>query len=78
VGLGQRDLDAAAEGEIDALPHDLGRVVAWTTAVVEAKGEMPLEWPAAARDMTMLEREQVLALARLVLVLKSIVPPPFG
>lgn len=72
AGLNGQEIDAALEGDTKRLDQETARVVAWASAVAGAKGEMPLEWPEEARHMTMRERERVLMLTRLILVLNAI------
>jgi hypothetical protein len=76
AGLRGAEIDAALEGDIERLGHDVAGVVAWAGAVARAQGEMPLEWPDEARRMTMHERERVLLLTRLFLVLNSVAMLP--
>jgi len=71
VGLSSEEIDAALEGDTSKLDEETARVVAWAGAVAASRGEMPLEWPTEARDMTMRERERVLMVTRLVLVLNA-------
>lgn len=72
VGMSSHEIDAALSGDIEKLDEETGCVVAWATAISEAGGEMPLEWPRVARDMSMRERERVLMLTRLGLVFYAI------
>ena len=80
AGLTGPELDAAVEGHLEALRPELAQVVAWGAAVALARGEMPLEWPPEARRLTMRQREQVLLITRLELLIHSagllVVPEP--
>ncbi len=80
MGLNSEEIDAALSGDIEKLDEETACVVAWATAISDAGGEMPLEWPQEARSMTMRERERVLMLTRLALVFYAIsnVPVPTG
>ena len=72
AGLSGRQIDAALEGEMGELPPMMAQVVSWAEAVVRADGEMPLDWPHQARAMTMHERERVLMLTRLEILVHAI------
>jgi hypothetical protein len=72
AGLSGREIDAAIAGELDDLDETSARVVAWASSVAGAGGEMPIDWPPAARRMTMRERERVLLLTRLELVVHTL------
>jgi len=80
VGLSGPEIDAALEGRTDRLRPDVARTVAWAAAVAAARGEMPLDWPEEARDMSMPERERIMVLTRLELLVHSVglvvVPEP--
>lgn len=76
AGLSSAELDAALEGDTAQLGHDVSRVVAWAGAVARAGGEMPLEWPEEARHLTMDDRERILLLTRLFLVVNSLAMLP--
>lgn len=78
IGLDSGEIDAALAGDFEKLDQVTARVAAWASAVAEAGGEMPIEWPDAARELTMRERERVLLLTRLEMVIYtlSLVPVP--
>ena len=80
AGLTGPEIDAALDGRTDRLRPTVAQTVAWAGAVARAGGEMPLDWPPEARAMTMRQREQVLLLTRLELVVHAmgllVVPEP--
>jgi alkylhydroperoxidase family enzyme len=76
AGLAAGEIDAALEGDTARLGHDVARVVAWADAVARAGGEMPLEWPEEARRMSMDDRERILLLTRLFIVMNSVAMLP--
>lgn len=72
VGLSSAEIDAALSGKISELDATSAAVVAWASTVAEAGGEMPIDWPPEARRMTMRERERVLLLTRLELLVYAL------
>lgn len=76
AGLSGVEIDAALDGDTERLGHDVARVVAWADAVARAGGEMPLEWPDEARQLSMDDRERILLLTRLFLVVNSVAMLP--
>lgn len=80
AGLEGGQIDAALEGRVDELPDMLAGAAAWAGTVAAARGEIPVEWPPEARALPAKLREQVLALARLELLVHAasllVVPEP--